>query len=278
MKITKVFGGIVVLFVLVLVGAGLYVFSNLNHLIKVAVERVGPAVTGTAVSLNKVNVEVTKGRGELQSFTVANPQGFDSAHLLRWDKIVLQIDPASVRSEVIVIKDIVIEGVNIIAEQKGLNTNLQEMLKKFKGDSSESASKEEAGEEVRLMVEHIRFADNSISLVTEKLGNYDLKIPALKLNDLGDKATGLTPKELGKAILEPLIRQAKIAAETRIKWLAKEELAAKLKAKTDEFKTKAKDKEAELKSQAEEKETELRDSFDSKKDEFKNKFNKLLSK
>lgn len=282
MKGVKLFGGLIALLIVVIIGVVLFVLSNLNQIVKETVETVGPEVTQTSVLLDRVNIEITEGKGELNDFVIGNPAGFSSEHLLKWDTIHLQIDPASVTSDVVVIKNFTIEGVNIIAEQKGYSTNLQSLLETL--DSGSSAPKEEkpsqSGEaaDVRLMMERVRFADNSIDFVTEKYGSYSLPLPSFELTNIGDKTTGLTPEELGIAILKPLIKQAKQAVEDRIKGLAKEELEAKLKEKKEELKAKAKEKEEELKAKVDDKKDELKEKLDSKQDKLKEKEDKLKEK
>ena len=273
MKLFKVFGGLFALLLLVVIGLVVFVFTNLNQIVKQSVETVGPEVTETHVGLRDVDIELLDGKGELNHFVIGNPQGFSSEHLIKWDTIRVQIDPMSVKEDVVVIKDITIEGVNIIAEQKGTRTNLQALLDTLQGHSGGSAvSPDEGGgqgggSDVRLALEHLHFADNSIDFVTENFGSYTLDLPAFELNNIGDKNTGLTPAEFGIAIVEPLLKQAKKAVEKRLEGLAKEKLKEVLDAKKAELKAKADEKEAELKAKVDEKEAQLK----AEKDKLKEK-------
>ncbi|WP_086932237.1 hypothetical protein [Agarilytica rhodophyticola] len=282
MKGIKIFGGLIALLLVIVVGVVVFVLGNLNQIVKETVETVGPEVTQTNVLLDQVDIALTEGKGELNDFVIGNPQGFSSPHLLKWDTIRLQIDPASVTSDVVVIKDFTIEGVDIVAEQKGLRTNLQALLDNL--DSGASSPKQEkpsqSGEarDVRLMMEQVRFADNSINFVTEKYGSYALPLPSFELSNIGDKTTGLTPEELGVAILKPLIKQAKKAVEERIKGLAKEELEAKLKEKEKELKAKAEAKKEELKAKVDDKKDKLKEKLEGNQDKLKEQEDKLKEK
>jgi len=84
---------------------------------------------------------------------------------------------------------------------------------------------------------------------------------------IGDPNKGLTPEELGQAVLQPLLKQAKQSVENRLKSLVKEELEAKLDEKKEELKAKVKEKEGELKNKLEQEEARL----DEKKDKLKAK-------
>lgn len=254
MKTMKIFGGVGILLIALIAGLMFYLLTNLDAIIKRVIETEGPEVTRTSVSLRDVAVKPFAGTGELNHFVIGNPDGFDSEYLLRWDTIRLDIDPLTVNSEVIVIEEITISGVNIIAEQKGLKTNLQKLLDNLQQSLSSSAESEPEGQakDVRLAVKHLSFQQNSIDFVTEKYGSYTLEIPSFELNNLGSKTNGLTPQELGYAIVQPLVQKAKRQVEERAKQLAKEELEAKVNEKKDELKAKAdaelEDKEAEAKS------------------------------
>ncbi len=283
MKILKIILGVGVLLLVLAIGLAVFVFGNINHIVKQVVETVGPDITRTSVRLERVDIKIFRGKGELNDFVVGNPAGFDSEHLLKWDTVRVQIDPATVRSEVIVIKDVVIEGVNIKAEQKGYATNLQKLLDNLKsgassnGDAAATAQSEEA--EVRLVLEKLRFADNSIDFISERYGSYTIELPAFELADVGDKNTGLTPAELGQAVLRPLVKAARKSVEQRLKDLSKEELEAKLEAKKEEIVAEARAKEAALKAKADAQEEELeqklkqeKERLDKKKAALKEKF------
>ncbi len=270
MKVLKIFGGLVGLAIVVVVAAIIYLVINLNSVVKQGVETYGPQVTNTSVQLDAVDIGLFNGKGELKQFTVGNPAGFTSEHLLKWDTIRVQVDPASLRGDVVVIDDITVEGININAEQKGYSTNLQKFLDGMKGggDSSnakeQSATEESPGKEVRIALKHVKFANNSVNLISEKYGTYTLTMPAFELNSLGDPNVGLTPTELGVAVIKPLIERARKQAEKKAKELLEAELKDKLDAKKAELKEKADAEKEALESKADEKKEELKGKLDSK--------------
>ena len=253
MKALKYFFIAIALIVAILVGVGIYVFSNLNQIIKEAVETVGPTVTKTEVLLEKVDVKVTDGRGQLNNFTIANPEGFSDANLFSLDNLVLQFNPKSVLDgDVIVIEEITVEGLKILAEQKGFNTNVQAMLDNLSSEgASESSSSETSseGSDVKLIIEKLKFAENDIQFLSENLGEYTLGLPSFELNNLGSKENGLTPEEMGVAILKPVLKQAEDAVKDKLEGLTREKLEEEL----EKQKAKVEEKVEELKDDAESK-------------------------
>lgn len=244
MKAIKITLGLLLLIIILVVGAVFAVLANLNGIVKDAVETHGPEVTSTPVVLAGVDIGLLSGMTELTGFSVANPKGFSAAHAIKADVLRVKVDPMSITSGVIVIDDITVDGVNIVAEQKGLTTNLQELhnaIKRFTkahgaGGGEETAEEEAGGSvsEPRFVLKNLRFANNAMQLITEKHGEYTLDIPTLERKNLGTEGQGLTAAELGVAIAKPLLDEAEESAKRRIKKLAKREVEDKLKEKLHE--------------------------------------------
>jgi len=249
MSTGKIVGGII-LGLVVIVGTVLFVgLSNLNELIKTNIETVGSELTGTSVTLAEVDVKITEGHGALNRLVVANPAGYNSAYAFSMNSISLDIDPRSITESVIVIKNISIDGASIIAEQKSLSeNNLQTILDQLKsnsGSGSTSSAEADSSPEVRFIVEQFNFTNAKAQVISPQYGEKELNMPAIKLQNIGDKATGLTPEQLTQALIKPIIASAKaqvsglLKAKAQAKLTEKlnEKLSAKDKAKIDKLKS-----------------------------------------
>lgn len=233
MKIMKILGILVLLLVIIIGGALFYLFSNINGIVKRGIESKGTEMTSTDVDVGGVDIELLNGRAELSNFTIANPSDFGSPKLFEAKQLVFNIDPASIRSDVIVIDEILVDGVTVVAEQKGLTTNIQAILATIKENlpkSKDDAVKKD-GEPLRFMVKKLRFADSSLRLITEKHGEQEFVIPAIEAAGLGSKEAGLTAQELGVAILEPYLEKAKAVARDKARAVAEDKLKDKAEAK-----------------------------------------------
>lgn len=236
MKLIKFVVGIAVVAVL---GYFLYttVFSDyLNKLTVDTVEEQGTKMLSTKVSLAAADMAPHEGRGELKNLQINNPAGFNSEYALHTDAVVLQIDPASLLDDVKVVKEVTIDGAKLIAEQKNLKeTNLQALLDSVNKNSSGGSAQESAqGPEVRLMVEKFRFTNGSVRLISEQFGERSIKLPAIKVNNIGDKSKGLTPQELGQAMIAPVLQQVKAAVTAEVTEIAKDKAEQELKKKLTE--------------------------------------------
>jgi len=224
MKVLKIILGLVVVLVLVAVVGVYFLAKNINGIVEHAVETVGSDITQTQVGLGKADIklDLKESRGELDNLTVANPKGFSKANLLTIGQVALGIEPLSISKDVIVINEVTIKGVNILAEHKGVkDTNLQALLNNIKAKAgaggSTEATTDDSGKEVLLAMKKIVFADNSVDLKSEKAGNYQLKIPAFELQNLGSAEKGLTPTQLAEAAIKPLVAKAQAAVEEKLK-------------------------------------------------------------
>ena len=59
-------------------GALYYVYSNLNEIVRTAIEEYGSEVLGTSVTVEDVSLSLTEGRGQITGFRIAEPRGFGS--------------------------------------------------------------------------------------------------------------------------------------------------------------------------------------------------------
>lgn len=229
MKAFKLLLVLLGLLVILTAGVLVYLATNLNSIVKNMVETEGPKLTQTAVTLGGVDIEPRKGRGELTNLVIANPPQFTSPEAVTAEQLILRLEPRSIMGDVVIINEIVIDGVTVTAEQKGLTTNLQTLLKSIQEAVARDDAAPEEESDLRLMVEEIRFANSKLNLISEDYGSRVVDLAELRLNDIGDKERGLTPAELGKAIAEPVIRQARAAAEDHLKEMARGKAEDRLK-------------------------------------------------
>lgn len=238
MKAVKIIIGIVLAAIAVLAIVVFIGLKNLNSLVEMAIESVGSNVTQTPVSVEMVNLEVTKGRGEIRGLTVENPPGYNTEHALDLGTIVLQIEPASLAERVIVINELSIDGSKLTAEHKGIaDINLQQLYENINANSKKPAAEPQpttAGPDLRFMLEKVSFTNLSLDLISEEYGSRALTMADIQLNNLGNKQEGLTAEELANALLKPVVDAARKKVNDELKDKAKDKLQDKLNEKLSE--------------------------------------------
>ncbi len=229
-KAVKIVLGLVAVVVIGVVIVSVLVLQNLDAIIKQVIEDVGSDVVGTPVTVSEVKFTLTDGRGEIYGLSIANPPGFQSDKAFEMDEIALQVSPASLTGPVIIIDEIKVDGARLTAEQKGATTNLSALLDGMNTTSSDEPAPEPSGEptDVRLALKQFSFTNSSAALETAQYGGKTLDMPGIRLSDIGDEQTGLTPEQLASEMLSSVIRQAEKAVkdylEDLVKDAAKEEV------------------------------------------------------
>ena len=91
----KVLGGIVGLIVLLVLGAGVYLFLFSGDLLKSGIEEFGPDFLGADVSVAQVNLDLAGGSAAIRGLEVGNPQGFSGDYAMKLNEIAVTLDPSA---------------------------------------------------------------------------------------------------------------------------------------------------------------------------------------
>jgi hypothetical protein len=199
---------IVLLVLLLAVAAGVaYLwFSNpLNALVKAAIETFGSEMIQSKVSVAKVELSPTDGRGALSGLSVGNPKGFETSHAFRAGHIELSLEPSSLTGDVILIHKILIDAPDISYEKNDGGTNfdaIQRNVERYLG--SDKAGKDAPR---KMIIESLVIRNAKVNYN----GMLDLKLPDIELRNVGKKSGGATSAQVAKAIVAELNAKLAIA-------------------------------------------------------------------
>jgi len=206
-----VFGAILVL--VVTLGFGVYyLLSNLDNIVKVAIETYGSEATRTAVQVESVKIGLSSGSSTLSGLTVGNPAGFDAEQAFSLGEVSTQIDLKSLSEDVIVIEQITVRAPKVFFEINETGKSNLEVLKQnlSSGESktSTSMSNKGSGAEPKLIVRKILFTGGEILAKAVPLNKeYELVLPEIAMNNLGGK-NGATPTQIADQIVKVLTDRA----------------------------------------------------------------------
>ncbi|NQV55064.1 MAG: hypothetical protein HQ503_04330 [Rhodospirillales bacterium] len=236
-KPIKIIGGLIGAVVVIAVTALIAVFVFAGDVIKTAVEELGPQLTKASVKLDKVDLSLATGEAALSGLLIGNPAGFKTPHAFKLGKIGVKIDTGSIGKDTIVIREILIDGPDVIAEFKELNFNplkadasVQSSLKTSnfiaiqnnvdayiksqggeagtKPGSSGQAAKSGSAikDEPKLIIEKLRMNNINVRAVSHSGLKLDtaLKPFSIALNDIGKKENGLPPSEIAAALISKI--------------------------------------------------------------------------
>jgi hypothetical protein len=189
------------LVLLLSIGFGVYyLLSNLDGIVKAAIESYGSEATQTLVRVEKVQLELTDGSGAISGLTVGNPQGFVAAQAFSLGEIATQIDLKSLSEDVTVIEYIIVRAPEVFFELNEAGKNNLEKLNKnlSSGASAKSGSfpSKSSGTEPKLIIRKLLFEGGSIHAKVIPLNkDYDLKLPKIEMTNLGG-TNGSTPAKI----------------------------------------------------------------------------------
>ena len=243
---------LIVLAVLVAaIGAALYyVFTNLDAIVKAAIEKAGSQTTQTAVRVDKVRIDLTDGAGIISGLSVANPKGFDAPHAFLLGAVETRIDLKSLTKGPIIIDKVIIRKPQVFYEMtKDREGNLNALQKNIgaatagSGGADKTAAK---STEPKLIIRHFQLSGAALDANVVPLNKkYMLKLPTIDLKNLGGK-NGATPSEISRQVLDTLTKQAlaevkRAGIDAKVQAL-KSEAQKKLDAEKRELQDKTKDK------------------------------------
>ncbi len=212
----KVLIGLAVL-VIVVAGGLYFVWSNLGSIIKTAVEEAGSEVTQVSVTLNAVDVDnLTDGQAAIRGLTVGNPAGFQTDSAFKLGEVSVKVDPATVTSDVIVIKEVVIAAPEVTYEFGSGGSNIGTIQKNVEqaaggassggGSGGGSSSGDSAGEGPKLVIENLYVRDGKVNVSADFLQGQKTgaSLPTIHLKDIGKeggRSSGASPAEVAQKVV-----------------------------------------------------------------------------
>ena len=206
-KSTNIAGGIVVVLVLAF---GALEFA-LNPIVEKIVNAAAPAALGVPVTLQGADLSLARGRAALTGLHVGNPEGYKTDGLLDLGSVTVRLDVSSLLSDIIVVREIAIDGLVVTYEKGLLNSNLGALIDQLSAAEKAPEAAGETGKEKpgkKVVIEKIVIADSHMTLsVTGAAaltggGALPIPLPKITLTDLGKEKEGVTLVEAVAHVLK----------------------------------------------------------------------------
>lgn len=201
----KVLIGVAALVVL-LIGGLVYLWSNLDAIVKAAIETFGSEATKTTVSVDTVNLRLEAGEAVIRGLKVGNPGGFIDPNIFELGSISTRIDINSLDKNPIIIDEIIISAPAVFYEINKAGVSNADLLKKNlgagSGDAKAAESASSGGEELKMIVRKLVVEGTSAKVRIAALGDVErrLKLPRIEMTDVGKKSGGATAAELATVL------------------------------------------------------------------------------
>lgn len=208
---------------ILIVGAGIFFLgSNLDSLVRSAVEKYGTAATQTTVKLDGVKIALTSGEAGLSGLSVGSPAGFTADKSFFLGNISVKLDTSSVSGTgPIVIDEINIDKPQVTYEvNKSGDTNLQAIAKNAQnyaaslggGKSGESKPAEDNGQKKpgrKLIIKSLTVNNGQISIIQPLLQKpLSAGLPTIHLTNIGKSEGGASPAEVAQQLIGAITNSA----------------------------------------------------------------------
>lgn len=188
---------------IILIIAALFFIATLtiDGVVKSAIKDKGSELLQTQVDVGDVDISLLNGSGSISEFIIHNPEGFSEQPAMRIQNGRLQVEISSLLSDVIVIKELIIQSPAIFVEQQGADANLKRLSDNLDLSSDDS--------DKRLIIDYLLIENGTISVSTsidrERTGEAELE--QFELRDVGRDGNN-TVKQTLRQVLDPLLEEA----------------------------------------------------------------------
>jgi uncharacterized protein involved in outer membrane biogenesis len=111
-----------------------------------AIESAGTKALQVGVAVDDVDLSILGGKIGFQNLVIDNPPGYKYEKLLELGDAKIAVETGSLLTDIINIKDIRLDGVNVVLEQRGVTSNnLQDIMKSLPAKEAEPAEPAEPG-------------------------------------------------------------------------------------------------------------------------------------
>jgi len=163
----------------------------------------------TVLAFDRLHIEPLSGSVEILNLRAGNPPQFSHEHLLKLDRFLLELDPDTLESDTLIIKEIHLEKPHVVYERKIRTDNLtafQDTLsiaaiqqEERTDDALEKQAIKEA-ETKRVIIEHLIVQGGTVRAKISKLPTTPLPLPTIEMKNIGKEEGGASLSEASTKI------------------------------------------------------------------------------
>jgi len=193
----------IVLLVIVLLAVTVVFIIDLfaDRAVKIGIETAATKTLNVGVSIDNIDLSIMRGKLALQNLIIKNPPGYQHDKLLELRNAKIEVDVKSLLNDVVNIKEIKLDGMEVTLEQRGVSgNNLQDVIKSI--PSKDKQASEPSGK--KLHIDNLEISNVTVKVkllpVPGKVDTVTLELSPIKMTDLGSD-NKLDTAELSSRIL-----------------------------------------------------------------------------
>ena len=193
--------GLSVVIVLVVLVVVFYLFSG--YLLRVGIETAATEALSVGVSIDDLDISILKGTVEIDGLIVKNPAGYTYKNLLELGHGRVTANIGSLLDDTVRIKELKLDTIDLVIEQKALSNNLQDIIKAI--PSGEPKAEEETKKpSKKLRIDNLEITNVTVKAkllpVPGRIDTITLKLDPIRMNDLGSDDKLTVAKLTGKIL------------------------------------------------------------------------------
>ena len=197
----------------IVAGIAFVAYERLDWVVKVALQHYGPQVAGVSVKVEDVELSPANGRGRLRGLEIGNPPGFAASRAARFGDIVLDVDPATLRSDVVHVRSISVESSTIVYERAGKATNLDAISRNIEAYVKRAADADDGQtggafpRKRRFVIDRLAIRSAKVTMTNPALKGQGVTfdLPDIELRDVGARGGGATASQVAAAVTNAII-------------------------------------------------------------------------
>jgi len=176
----------VIIILLILAVVLVHLFGN--QAVKAGIETAATKTLNVAVSVGSVDMSIMGGTLGLQNLVIGNPEGYQHETMLQLKDARVAVDIRSLLSDVVKIKEIKLDGANVVLEQKSLSNNIKDIIKSIPAKEDEPAEQAEPSGK-KLHIDNLEITNTTVKVkllpIPGKADTLTLKLAPIQMTDLG---------------------------------------------------------------------------------------------
>lgn len=195
----------------------LFLFFWIGPTIETAIEKIGPQVLGTEVTVGNILIDPLRGTIHIRNLYIGNPEDFANESAVDITSCKVVIDLRSLWTDIIVIKEIRIEKPEFTYERKLQADNFRELQKNVEAYAKKNAGGETQGEkeesedevpsetpEKKVIIERLIITNGKVNAKISALPTTPFPLPDIEKTGIGKDDGGASWSEAGKEVLSAI--------------------------------------------------------------------------
>ncbi|MBB48794.1 MAG: hypothetical protein CMJ33_09725 [Phycisphaerae bacterium] len=202
----------------------LLVMVFINSIAKSAITTAGTSTLGVDTSLDSISIGLFSGHSSIDGVSVANPKGFDG-DFLDLSEGVLDVNLSSLLGDVIEVRQIALEGLNVQFVQKIDGSNVSRILDNVNGSTSAGSDKpaeneSDPGSSRKFVIDQLKVTNVKVSVAVEPISSATapstVTINQIIVKDIGKKKDGADLDQLIAIVVQSVVDAVIKAAPSEI--------------------------------------------------------------